>query len=115
ADGGFAPTTRAYAGIAAWWLLGVAAAFGLASARAGIDRLALGAVGLFAAFAVWTLISIHWAADAERAFAQFNQVSLYVAVLTIAILVARLVPAPALVGGVALALVAVAGVALVSR
>ena len=74
ADGGFAPTTRSYAGIAVWWLLGAGAAIGIASARAGINRLALVAVGLFAAFAVWVLISVNWATDAERAFAQFNQV-----------------------------------------
>ena len=85
ANGGFAPTTRAYAGMAAWWLLGVGAAFGIASARAGIGRLAVVAFGLFSAFAVWILISINWAPDAERAFAQFNQVALFVAVLAIAI------------------------------
>jgi O-antigen ligase len=115
ADGGFAPTTRSYAGIAAWWLLGVGAAIGIASARAAVDRVALAAVGLLAAFALWILISIRWASDAERAFAQFNQVALYVAVLAITILLARLVPARVLVGGVALALAAVATVALVSR
>jgi O-Antigen ligase len=115
ANGGFAPTTRSYAGIAAWWVLGVGAAVGIASARAGVDRLAVIAIGLLSAFAIWVLISIAWAADAERAFAQFNQVSLYVAVFAIAILVARLLPASTLVGGVALALSAVAAVALVSR
>jgi O-antigen ligase/polysaccharide polymerase Wzy-like membrane protein len=115
ANGGFAPTTRAYAGIAAWWLLGIGAAFGIASARAGVDRVALAVVGLFTAFAIWILISIDWASDAERAFVQFNQVALYVAVLAIAILLARLVPAWVLVGGVAVALTAVAVVALVSR
>ena len=115
ANGGFAPTTRAYAGIAAWWLLGVGAAFGIASARAGIDRLALAALGLLAAFDVWILISIRWASDAERAFAQFDQVALYVAVLAIAIVLARLLPARVLVGGVAVALSAVAVVALASR
>jgi O-Antigen ligase len=115
ANGGFAPTTRSYAGIAAWWLLGAGAAIGVAAALAGIDRVALAAVGLFAAFAIWVLISISWALDPEGAFAQFNQVALYVAVLAIAIVVARLVPASVLVGGVALALVAIAGVALVSR
>jgi O-antigen ligase len=115
ANGGYFPTTRSYAGIAAWWLLGVGAAIGLASAWAAIDRLALAALGLFAAFAVWVLISMGWASDAERAFAQFNQVSLYVAVLAIAIVLARLLPARVLVGGVALALSAIATVALVSR
>jgi O-Antigen ligase len=115
ANGGFAPTTRSYAGIAAWWILGAGAAIGIASARAGINRLAVVALGLLAAFAVWTLISVNWASDAERAFAQFNQVSLYVAVLAIAIVLARLVPASWVVGGVALAVSAIAVVALVSR
>jgi hypothetical protein len=115
ADGGFAPTTRSYAGIAAWWLLGAGAAIGIASARAGINRLAVVALGLLAAFAIWILISVNWATDAERAFAQFNQVSLYVAVLAIAIVLARLVPASWVVGGVAVALSAIATVALVSR
>src|SRR4029077_12571244 len=59
--------------------------------------------------------SINWASDAERAFAQFDQVSLYVAVLAIAIVLGRLLPANVLVGGVALALSTTAGVALVSR
>ena len=49
ANGGFAPTTRSYAGIAAWWLLGLGAAIGIASARAGINRLALVVLGLLAA------------------------------------------------------------------
>jgi hypothetical protein len=115
ADGGFASTTRSYAGIAAWWLLGAGAAIGIASARAGINRLAVVALGLFAAFAIWILISVNWATDAERAFAQFNQVSLYVAVLAIAIVLARLVPASWVVGGVAVALCAIATVAFVSR
>lgn len=115
ANGGFAPTTRAYAGLAAWWILGAGAAIGIASARSSIDRLALVSLGLFAAFAVWILISIRWASDPERAFAQFNQVALYVAVLAIAIVIARLVPASWVVGGVALALSAIATVALVSR
>ena len=114
-NGGFNPTTRAYAGIAGWWLLGAGAAIGFASARARIGRLGLAAAGLLAAFAVWTLISTAWAADAERAFALFNQVSLYVVAFGIALVLARLVPARALVRGVALALAAVAGVALVSR
>ncbi|HEY3577176.1 MAG TPA: O-antigen ligase family protein [Gaiellaceae bacterium] len=115
ANGGFAATTRSYAGIAAWWLLGAGAAIGIASARAAIDRLALVTIGLLAAFAIWILISMRWASDAERAFAQFNQVTLYVAVLALGIVVARLVPGPVLVGGVALALSAIATVALVSR
>jgi hypothetical protein len=56
-----------------------------------------------------------WASDRGRAFAQFDQVSLYVAVLAVAILIARLVPASVIVRGVAVGISAIAGVALVSR
>ncbi|HUZ14601.1 MAG TPA: O-antigen ligase family protein [Gaiellaceae bacterium] len=115
ANGGFDATTKAYAGITAWWLLGLGAATGMASARFGADRLTLAAVGLLASFAVWVLISMRWASDAERAFAQFDQISLYVAVLAIAVALARIVPAGILVGGAGLGLTGIASVALVSR
>jgi O-Antigen ligase len=115
ANGGFDTTTKAYAGISAWWLLGTGAAMGIAAARARVDRVALAALGLLAVFALWTLISMSWASDRGRAFAQFDQVSLYVAVLAVAILVARLVPASVIVSGVALGISAIGGVALVSR
>ena len=115
ANGGFDSTTKAYAGITAWWLLGTGAAIGVATARARVDRFALAALGLLAAFALWTLISMSWAPDGGRAFEQFNQTSIYVAVLALAIVVARLVPATVIAGGVALALSAIGAVALVSR
>lgn len=115
ANGGFDPITRSYAGIAAWWILGVGAAIGFGSALTGINRLALWAIGLLGAFAIWTLISVYWAPDAERAFEQFNLASLYVAVLAIAVVLARRVPAATLIGGTALGLTGVAVVSLVSR
>jgi hypothetical protein len=115
ANGGFDTTTRAYAGIAAWWLLGIGAAIGIGAALTRFDRLALAALGFLAAFAIWVLISVNWASDAERAVAQFNQVSLYVAVLAVALVLARMVPAYVLTWSTAVALAAVAGVALVSR
>ena len=58
---------------------------------------------------------MRWASDAGRAFAQFNEVSLYVAVLILAVALARIVPAGVVVGGTALGLTGVACVALVSR
>jgi len=115
ANGGFAPTTRSYAAITAWWLLGVGAALGIASAWSSVGRWAIVALGLLSAFAIWVLLSVNWANDAELAFAQFNQVSLYVAVFAVSIVVARLVPSYVFVGGVALAISAIAGVALTSR
>jgi O-antigen ligase/polysaccharide polymerase Wzy-like membrane protein/tetratricopeptide repeat protein len=114
-NGGWDTTTKSYAGISAWWLLGVGAAIGLAAARERVDRLALAALGFLSLFALWTLISMSWASDGGRAFAQFNLVSFYVAVLALAIVMARLVPASVIVGGVALAISAIGCVALVSR
>jgi hypothetical protein len=115
ANGGFFPTTRAYAAIAVWWLLGLGAALGIGSALSRVGRLATAAPVLLGLFAVWTLISVNWAPDAGLAFAQFDEVSLYVAVLVIGILLARVVRASFLVGAVALALTAIAVVALISR
>jgi len=115
AGGGYDVSTRAYAGIAAWWALGVGAAVGLGAVRTRLDRFALWALGLFAAFAVWTLISVAWAPDAERAFDKFDQVSLYVAILAIAIVLGRTVSAYVVVTGATLGLSGIAGVALVSR
>ncbi len=115
ANGGFDSTTQAYAGIAAWWIIGLGAATGIGASRFGADRLTLATVGLLASFAIWVLISMHWASDAERAFAQFDQVSLYVAVLVIAVVLARVVPTEVLVGGAALGVSGIACVALVSR
>jgi hypothetical protein len=115
AGGGYDISTRAYAGIAAWWVLGVGAAVGLGAVRTRLDRFALWALALFAAFAVWTLISVAWAPDAERAFDKFDQVSLYVAILAIAIVLGRTVSAYVVVTGATLGLSGVAAVALVSR
>lgn len=116
ANGGFDSTTQAYAGLAAWWFIGLGAATGIASSAGGlVDRLTLTTIGLLGGFAVWALISMRWASDAGRAFAQFNEISLYVAVLVIGIALARIVPVRVLTGGAALGVTAVSCVALVSR
>lgn len=115
ANGGFDTTTKAYAGISAWWVLGTGAAIGVASARSRVDRLTLASLGLIAAFALWTVISMSWASDGGRAFAQFDQDSLYLAVFALAVVLGRLVPSSVVVGGVALAISGIGVVALVSR
>lgn len=115
ANGGYGVTTRAYAGISAWWLLGVGAAVGLGAVRTRLDRFALWTLGLLTAFTGWTVISVVWAPDAEQTFDKFDQVALYVAILAIAIVLGRTVSSYVLVSGVALAVSAIAVVALVSR
>lgn len=115
ANGGFDTTTRAYAAIAAWWLIGVGAALGIGAGSARLSRTAIAVPVIAGLFAVWTLVSMAWAPDRERAFAQFAQVSLCVAVLVFGLFLARVVPTSFLVGGIALAISAIAVVALVSR
>ncbi|HEY2353722.1 MAG TPA: O-antigen ligase family protein [Gaiellaceae bacterium] len=115
ANGGFDATTQAYAGIVAWWALGLGAAIGVVSGRFGADRLTVAALGLMTCFAIWTLISMHWASDDGRAYADFNKLSLYVAVLSIAVALVRIVPVGVIAGGAALGLTGIACVSLVSR
>jgi hypothetical protein len=115
ANGGFATTTRAYAAIAVWWVLAVGAAAGRGRPRSRLSRLAIAAPALLALFALWVVISSSWASDVSRAFAQFDQVALYVGVLVLGIAAARRVSSAILVGGVALGLTALATVSLVSR
>lgn len=115
ADGGFATTTRAYAAIVVWWLLAVGAVAGIGRPGSALSHFATGAASFLGLFALWVVISSSWASDAERAFAQFAQVLLYVGVLVLGIVLARRVAPAILVGGVALGLTALAVVALVSR
>ena len=114
-NGGFGVTTRAYAGIAAWWLLGIGAAIGIGAVRTRLDRFGIWALGLLAAFTVWSVISVAWAPDAERTFDKFDQVLLYLAVLALAIVLGRTISSHVLVGGVALGVAGIAGVSFVSR
>jgi tetratricopeptide (TPR) repeat protein len=114
-DGGsFSGQSRLALAIALWWTIGLAVALGLAP-RADVPRAALAALALAGAFAAWTGLSMAWAAADELAFAEFDRVALYAAVVTLVVLAARRGSAPGWADGLALGLVGVALLALASR
>jgi len=114
-DGGtFADTSRDAAAIGFWWIAVLAVAAGLwPVARVSSAALAVG--GLLAAFALLTLLSTVWADSAEGAFSEFNRASLYVAVFALVVLACTRWSLPRWSDGLALGIVATAGLALFTR
>lgn len=110
--GGYGLTTRAVLAIVLWWCLMVGLALGL---TAPLPRGATLVAGLFGGFAVWTLASTLWSANAERSFDEFNRVSLYLAVLLFPVLWAGRVRADRWADGLLLGLGGTSLVALASR
>src|SRR3954451_9542033 len=72
-------------GVGVWWAVVVAVVARLARS----NQAAALTAGALAAFALWTLASTTWAADAESAFAEFNRVSLYTGVFVLCSLLVR--------------------------
>ena len=100
--------------VGVWWLL--IGAVGLALLPlARPPRLALAAGGLLAAFALLTGLSLIWADSAEKAFAEFDRVLLYLGVFMLAVTAGTRANARRWRDGIALGLVAVAALALASR
>jgi len=83
--GSYGLERRAALAIAAWWTILIAIVLGLWPV-ARPPRAAMLAGGLLAGLACFTAASIAWAESAERAFAEFNRVSLYLALFLIAVL-----------------------------
>jgi len=114
ADGGYGLTARTTVGIALWISIMVGVAFGVLPRNVPSRRTTV-TVALLALFAAWTFASTFWAASPERAFNEFNRVSIFVAILVLAagLVTPRVIGAWAL--GLWLAVVAVAVLALASR
>jgi hypothetical protein len=113
-EGGFGLTARGLGAIAVWWALLVGVALG-ALPLGRVPRAVLVGGGLLAAFALFTLLSAFWAADAAGAVAEFNRVAFYLGVFLLAALASSRATAAAWSDGIALGLVAVAVIALASR
>jgi hypothetical protein len=82
---------------------------------ARIPRPALASGGLLAAFAGFTALSIAWSDSAERAFAEFDRVSLYVGVFALTVLAGRRSSLRRWTDGIALGITATGLLALASR
>lgn len=112
--GGYDPLVHDQVGIAAWWLLLLGVLVG-ALPRLRPPPLALAALGLFAAFAVWTALSLTWTESAERTAADLARIVTYLGVFALALSTRERDGAQRLVGAVAAAIALVALVGLLSR
>ena len=113
-NGGYGLPTRSVAGIALWWAIILGVGLGLLP-LARIPRAALVTGALLAGLAAWTLASTVWAPSAEGAFNEFNRVTLYLAVFTLAVLAGTRANATRWADGLGLGIVAVGFVSLVTR
>jgi hypothetical protein len=114
-DGGsYALTSRNPIAIGIWWAL----IFAVALSVWPLERLPRSAVAtgaLLAGFSAWTGLSLIWAESAEKAFAEFDRVLLYLGVFLLVCLAGTRENARRWRDGMALGLVGVAVLALTSR
>jgi O-antigen ligase len=112
--GGYALTTRNAVAIGIWWALLMAVAFSVWP-LARPSRAAFVVGGLLAAFAVWTGLSLIWAENEEKAFAELGRALLYLGVFALAVLAGTRDNARRWRDGMAIGLVGVGALALASR
>jgi hypothetical protein len=112
--GSFALERRAPLAIVLWWSVIMAVALGLWP-LARPPRAAVWVGALLAGYAGVTLGSMAWSASAERAFSEFNRVSLYLAVFVAAVLAGTRANARGWSDGFALGMAATGLLALASR
>jgi len=113
-EGSYSLTSRDSVAIFVLWGLVLAWGLGVWPA-ARIPRAAVISGSLLAAFAAWTGLSALWAASAEKAFNEFGRVLLFLAVFTLAVVIAPRASARRWIAGLALGVTAVGVLALISR
>jgi O-antigen ligase len=114
--GGYALATHSQVGIAVWWVVVLAAAWGLLPV-ARLTRTAKAAVGCFAAFTAWTALGITWSISSGRSFQDLALVTCYLGIIVLAVAIHR-ERGEALrhtTAAIATAIVIVAALALASR
>jgi O-antigen ligase len=112
--GGFDPLIHDQVGIAAWWVLLATVAIG-ALPRRRPATLAWVALGLLAAFVVWTALSLTWTESTEKTAEELALVAGYLGVFALAVFNRRPRGARWMVAAVGSAIAVVGIVALLSR
>jgi O-antigen ligase len=113
-NGGYGLTARTVLAISLWWAIGLVLAFGFLP-LAQLPRAAIVAGAALVGLALWTLVSMAWAPSPEKAFAEFNRVSLYSAVFAITAAVSSRTTRARIADGLCIGVSVVAVVALASR
>lgn len=112
-NGGYDTVVRNQVGIALWWLVLLGAIAGLLPGR--LPRAAWVAVGLLAAFVIWTAISTSWSESPERTWGDAGKVATYLSFLILGLAAQRRAGGRHLLNGVTSAIGLVAVLALLSR
>ena len=112
--GGYDPLVNDQVGIAAWWALLATVLVG-ALPRRRFGRPAWIALGLFAAFVVWTGLSLGWTESIDRTSADLARVGGYLGIFALAVFSRGRGESQRVIGAVASAIVLVAVVGLLSR
>jgi hypothetical protein len=114
ADGGYSSKLIGGATVAIWWAVLIALALG-GWPRLRVPAAALGAGACLAALAAWVAISVGWASDDGGTFVEIVRALGYLGVFVLVVIASPRASARTWLGGVALGLVVVAGLALLSR
>jgi len=112
--GGYDALVHDQAGIAVWWILLATVAVG-ALPRRRPGQLAWVALGLFAAFTIWTALSLGWTESADKTSADLARVLGYLGIFAIAILSRGFRESQRLIGAVAAGISLVFLIGLLSR
>jgi len=112
--GGFDPLVGNQVGIAIWWVLLFAVAVA-ALPRRRPGTLALCALGLLAAFALWTALSLRWTESTEKTATDLATVTTLLGVFALALLNRGRETAGQVVSAIAAGVVVIAVVGLLSR
>jgi tetratricopeptide (TPR) repeat protein len=111
-DGGYDVVIRDQVGVLVWWAVLLVAVAGL------LPRLTLAgwvAVGLLAAWALWTALGISGSESAERTLTEVGRISTYLGVLVLALTVQGRAGSRHVVNGVATAIGVITALAVLSR
>jgi hypothetical protein len=112
--GGFDPLVHEQVGIAVWWLLLAAVAVG-AVPRQRPATLAWVALGLLAAFVIWTALSLTWTESSEKTADELALVAGYLGVFALAVFARGPKGARRMVGAIGAGIAVVAIIGLLSR
>jgi O-antigen ligase len=112
--GGFDPLVHDQIGIAVWWVAFAGLLVG-AFPRRRLGPLAWCALGLFAAFVVWTALSLGWTESTDRTVADLARVAGYLGIFALALFIRGSKAGRRVVAAVGAGIAFVAFVALLSR
>jgi O-Antigen ligase len=113
-NGGYSSELTAGATVGVWWAVVISMALG-GWPRSRVPTAAVGAGVCLAALASWMAISIGWASDDGGAFVEVVRALGYLGLFALVVIASPRASARMWLGGLALGIVAVAGLALVSR